>query len=327
MKVAVIGSNGFIGSRIVESFHLGAGPTVVSLVHDPAHVALSARFAIDVRQADALDLGGLTEALHGCGAVIHAGRHPLADRKQAATVLCRAAAKAGVRRVILLSSAQVHGQNPSPGTDERVALKPDAADEIAAGYAAAERQFFTEGKRLGLITFALRPAIVYGPRSPLVADVVQQLQSAEVSLRDYGEGISNALYVDNLIAAIATCLKAKTGDGRAYLLRDAETVTWRDFRDAIARELDQPVAHVRSQRRPAAGGSIDSPPTVPLTPMTAASAAATPEREFWRECSWQMPMAAATQGLGYQPAVPFAEGIRRACAWWRFAQGDYFVAA
>jgi nucleoside-diphosphate-sugar epimerase len=269
--------------------------------------ALAARFAVDLRAADAGDEDQLTDALAGCAAAVLAVRSAPVDRKRHATVFCRAAARAGVRRLVYLSSASVHGDNPPAGTSERARrASPDlGADALA--FVAAERQFFVECKRAEIAGYALRPAVVYGPRSPLVAEIAEELRAEKAWLLDRGEGICNAVCIDNLVAAVRLCLKARLGAGEAYLIGDAETLTWREFVHAIARNLELPVRRIRS---------------LPQPPAEDTSA-----RAALQQSTSKLSFASATRLLGYTPPVPFAEGIRRSCVWWRFTQGEIVAAA
>lgn len=331
MKVAIIGVNSMVGARIIESFRLGDGPSVVAIARHPSQFALAARFAVDMRVVDTLEVGSLARSLAGCAAVIHVD-HETADDARAPAILCRAAGKAGTRRVIYLSSAAVHGQNPPQGTDEKSPLHQRHAIAANNTLVAVEKQFFAECRQQELAGYALRPAVLYGPRSPLVARLVTEIQESRAWLLQNGEGICNSLYVDNLIAAIRLCLKARNGSGQPYLLTDSESVTWRDFYHALARELDLPSRGIHllgdsavsrtDDERPigttSAPRALPDPWDVPRTPAPEI----TPEMSAWQQCAWRLPSARANRELGYQPGVSFTEGIHRTCAWWRFAQGE-----
>ena len=56
-------------------------------------------------------------------------------------------------------------------------------------------------------------------------------------LVDGGQGICNSAYVDNVIHAIQLAIEAPNADGRAYLIGDAERVTWEDLWKPIAEAL------------------------------------------------------------------------------------------
>ena len=82
LRVGVIGANGFVGSRLVEQWHLEDRVDVVPIVRRPEAAASVLRFGLDCRVADALDEHGLARALAGCDAVVHAapGRARLSQR-------------------------------------------------------------------------------------------------------------------------------------------------------------------------------------------------------------------------------------------------------
>ena len=59
LRVAVIGANGFVGSRLAEQWHLEGRAEIVPVVRRPEAAAAALRFALDCRVADALDERGL----------------------------------------------------------------------------------------------------------------------------------------------------------------------------------------------------------------------------------------------------------------------------
>ena len=119
MNVAILGANGFIGGRAVEMLHLEGLAEVRPVVRSAASLARLSRFDLDCRLADAFDRSALRAAFAGCEIVVHA---VAGDRNTILGTLSstyQAAQEAGVRRLIYLSTASVHGQAPRPGTDER----------------------------------------------------------------------------------------------------------------------------------------------------------------------------------------------------------------
>lgn len=321
MKVALIGAGGFVGARIIESFQLGEGPSLTAIGRHPAELTSAARFAIDTRVADFLNVESLARSFTGCSVVVHAAGGAPADLKRGATVLCRAATLAGVRRIVYLSSADVHGLCPPVGTDEKSALHPRHVDETHHALVQAERQLFTEARQFGLTTFALRPALVYGPRSKVIAQLASALRKERAGLIQNGDGICNCVYIDNLVAAVRLTLRAKTGAGSAFLIADKETLTWREFFHAAASEFSSSAGSILSLGEVPADSSPSAADEAP------APLALPPDLIARQRCTWKLPIARAAQELGYEPPVPFAEAMRRSFAWWRFAQGEFSVAA
>ena len=69
--VAVLGANGFIGSRAIEMMSLLKIAEVRPVVRRPAALASSARFSLAGRIADARDAIALEQAFAGCDCVVH----------------------------------------------------------------------------------------------------------------------------------------------------------------------------------------------------------------------------------------------------------------
>lgn len=358
MKLAIIGANGFIGTRIVEQFHLKRLHEVVPIVRKPSSLALPARFAVDWRLGDALDVASLTKALEGCEAVVHAA---IGDPRQIEAmpgILCQAAQSAGIWRVVYLSSASVHGQAPEPGTTEKSPLHTKHAMEYNSAKVVAEQAFFRDCTKHGLHGFALRPGVVFGPRSRWIADLAQELRTGTAWLYRDGAGLCNSIYVDNLVHAIQCALLAPESSAGPYLVGDAETVTWREFYERVAGGLGiDPAGIHRIDTLPTFEKSLKDKvqdavahpavqsllPAVPgkwkqMTKAVLAASAQRPPPDSWtlpprpaphitqemallQQCRWRFPNDEAQRRLSYAPRVAFADGVQRSLAWLAFAEG------
>jgi nucleoside-diphosphate-sugar epimerase len=356
MKIAIIGANGFVGSRLVEHCHLGGKHQPVPIVRKPSSLALAARFSLEWRIGDALDAGSLAPALQGCDAVVHTAIGDPAQIERMPAILCQAAAAAGIKRVVYLSSASVHGQNIPTGTDEKSALHTNHSLEYNNAKVRAERAYFAAATRHRLDAYALRPGVVYGPRSRWIADLARELHQGCAWVYDEGRGICNGIYVDNLIAAIERCLAATQGAGQAYLVSDSETTTWADFYRPVAAALGVPwetlhrvhqLPHFERSLRDKIDHLVTKPWIQALLPVfpyklkratktliaswnppaspDAWSLPAAPpphiteEMALLQQCRWKLPNQKAAAVLGYEPPVVFLEGMRRSLAWLRFA--------
>lgn len=356
-KVAVLGASGFIGSRIVEMLHLGGLAGVRPVVRSMGSLARLSRFDLDWRIADARDQKALCRALEGCETAVHAIAGEPATIRDSVTPFYRAAQAAGVRRLVYLSSASVHGQAPLPGTDDESPLSRRQPIAYNNAKAWAEHRLIGLRARGEVEIVILRPGIVTGPRSVWQARFASELLAGTACWLNDGRGICNSLYVDNLVHAIHLALTAPGVDGKSFLLGDAETVTWSDLYGPVAHALGfyplqlPNVDHVPQRRgmREVAGefaGSttgrtiaslvpkrirrgiraviapatpIDSSPwAIPATPATPLSSA-TLEMSLLYRCTWKLPDTRARQLLGYRPVVSFAEGCRRTIGWLGFA--------
>lgn len=359
MNVAVIGASGFVGTRVVEMLHLSGRLGVTPIVRQPASLALTGRFSLSWRIGDALDVKSLTVALRGCDAVVHAALGDPRQIERMPSKLCEASVAAGVRRVIYLSSASVHGQAPAIGTDEVSSLHRRHSIEYNNAKVVAEQSFFASIKAYGLEGYVLRPGVVYGPRSRWISDLADDLCAGRAWLSSQGGGIFNGIYVDNLIDAVQCCLDARGGDGEAYIVGDAETKTWEDFYYLSADYLGIPRHTIhrvgafpdfRKSFRQRAESAMHQPwiqsvlPAFPqdlkrATKAVLATLSPTNEPEAWSDdfhlsepriteelallqaCRWKLPNTKAERCLSYAPSVSFSEAMKRSLAWWKFAKG------
>jgi len=358
MKIALIGAGGFIGNRIVEQLHLDTAHSVVPIVRKPYRLALPARFDLEWRIGDALDAASLAPALTGCDAVIHAALGDPRQIEAMPAILAAAAQTAGVKRLVYLSTASVHGQAPARGTTETSPLHTAHAMDYNNAKVRAEQNFFRECARHQLTGFALRPGVVYGPRSRWITDLAQDLRLGQAWLFDGGSGICNSIYVDNLGSAVISALTAPDAAAGPYLVGDHETVTWRDFYHTVATglgldpetivQLDKFPSFKRStsaqvRRMVASPGVQRLLPFIPgslkrTTKNLLAAAQNPPNANAWRlpaaaaprvteelallqQCVWKFPHQHAMDQIGYQPRVSFADAITRSLAWFAFAEG------
>ena len=243
-KVAIVGANGFIGSRAVEMFHLLNLAQVRPIVRRYAGLARLARFelgsqgtALDYRVADAFDQAAMKKGFEGCAFVVHAVAGDSETILGTLAPTYHAAQAAGVKRFIYLSTASVHGQNPAPGSNENSPLnmrQPIAYNNAKVKAEQVLGQLRAQGN---VETVILRPGIVLGPRAIWGAHFADALLAGEAYLMQQGRGICNSIYIDNLIHAIYLAMTAPQIDGQAFLVGDQETVTWADVYRPIATAL------------------------------------------------------------------------------------------
>lgn len=316
MKIAVTGPESCLGSRLIEALHLGDGASVAAVPASESPTTLTARFSIDLRPADPCGAESLRKAFERCSSAIHTGGTTALDAKRSAIAFARAAAGARVRRAIYVSSP------PVPASDSREPGAAAAMTDYPSGersQAAAERQFLSECRRGGVNAFVIRTGIVYGPRSPLIAEVAMELRESRAWLPRHGADAFSGVYVDNVVAAIRLCLKTKAVLTEPVVVADAETATWRDVYHLIAQDLDLSGSRIRSTPSGAAVGQDEA--------RSAASNAQVAHLVALQQRAPKLESNAAAKALGYHAAVAFSDGIRRSCQWWRFVQGEFEPAA
>jgi len=353
--IGVIGANGFIGSRVVERLHLGSLATVRPVVRAVSSLARSCRFNLDARIADGFDTVALGKAIDGCDIVLHAIAGDCRTILGTLEPLYAACTTAGVKRLIYLSSASVHGQAPAPGTNEESRLSERQAIPYNNAKVKAERKLRRLRQAGKVETVVLRPGIVFGPRSYWTGGLADELLNGDAYLVGGGAGICNSIYIDNLVHAIHLAATAVDADGHTFLVADRETVTWRDLYLPIVEALGMEMAQVPSvpfppqpvawrdplgwaRSSPAVRAMVSSLPRPLQSGLQLASRslrprqqrspwesaprpepAATLEKALLHSCRYKLPRQKAEAILGYEPVVSFSEGCRRSVGWLAFA--------
>jgi 2-alkyl-3-oxoalkanoate reductase len=358
-KIALIGANGFIGLRTTELLTARPDLTLIPLVRSPASLAVLARQPLDWRITSFVDEVALAGALKGCDICVHAAIGDAAQIVRMAEVTYRACAAAGVRRLVWLSSASVHGQNCPPGTDETTPLRDDLPLVYNNAKVRAEwaLEKLAADKKVEVVR--LRPGVVFGPRSRWITDPAADLRAGRACWIEKGHGVCNSIYVDNLVEAIRLAAITPGIAGEAFLVGDAEAVTWREFLLPIAQHLGftetafaalpMPIFQPEKESRVAAftltpaygkvtglmsdrvkrlakgiGRAWPEPPPPPSVWRVRPGVpppALTQELALLQECLWRLPHAKAVERLGYKPPVAFSVGLKRSLAWLDFAEG------
>src|SRR6185312_6884615 len=358
-RVALIGASGFIGLRTTEMLSARSEVTLIPLVRSPASLAVLARQPLDWRVTSFLDPVPLAAALKDCAVCIHAAIGDSAQIVRMAEATYRACATAKVRRLIWLSSASVHGQDCAPGTDESAPLHDHHPLLYNNAKVRAEWALQRLARDHRVEVVCLRPGVVFGPRSRWIADAANEIRRGRAGWIGSGRGICNSIYVDNLVSAIRQAVVTPLTLTGAYLVGDAETVTWRDFLLPIAQHLghdetvfaEVPIPAVVPEREDRLASLTQTPayqsvgeyipgrfkrvvkgvvhgwsqpPFAPdgWTPRaTRPPPRLTLELALLQQCTWKLPHTRAARRMGYVPHVTFAEGLRRSLAWLDFSEG------
>lgn len=229
-RILVTGATGFIGSRLCELLSLHYRLPYRAMVRDFSRAARIARLDAELVAGDMMDAASLARAVAGCDAVINLAHGDDQSAERQTLQLIDACVRAGVRRIVHVSSMAVHG--PSPALEvltEATAPIKRWGEVYSDAKAAAEAVVVAAGKRGALETVILRPTIVYGPFSFFVTPIVQDARGGKISLVDGGRGICNAVYVDDVCDAIVAALERDEAVGDAFLINGDGRTTWGDF--------------------------------------------------------------------------------------------------
>jgi UDP-glucose 4-epimerase len=192
----------------------------------------------------------------------------------------------GVRRVVLVSSGAVYGEQSTQPLSE--GLIPEPASPYAVSKLAAEYYVRTIGQLWGIETVALRVFNAYGPGQPLPAahaPVVPQFLSEALSgasLVVHGDGTQTRdyIYVDDVVDALVAAATARDVNRRVINVGSGHETRVSDLIAEVQKVTGCQVNPIYNRRE---GGGVS------------------------RMCA-DITLAART--LGFKPRVPLAEGLR-----------------
>jgi len=175
-KTLITGGCGFIGSHIAEALVAEGVPVRVFDNFSSGKIENLAGFgkSIEVVRGDVCDPAALREAMKGVTHVFHEAalvsvavsvEQPVENDTiniRGTLNVLQAAREAGVKRVVLATSAAVYGNNPE--LPKRETMLPEPESPYALGKLAGEYYLKLYSSLYGLETVSLRYFNVYGPR-------------------------------------------------------------------------------------------------------------------------------------------------------------------
>lgn len=298
-RALVTGGAGFIGSALVPA--LGAAGYDVRVVDDlsvgdPANVE---RAGAELRRGDVRDVDLVTAAARGCDVVFHlaAGAgvvesitDPLTNFDQnvrgTVTVL-EAARRADVARLVFSSSNAPLGENAYPASEEKpvAPLSPYGASKAAGeAYCSAFHGAY------GMDAVVVRFSNAYGPHSAHKGNVIplfiRRLRAGE-ELIVYGDGgqTRDFVFCEDLAAGLIAAARTDGIGGQIFQLASGVETTLNRLLELLSAASGM---EPRVRREPPRAG------------------------EILRNYSL---IDKARRVLGYNPAVPLEDGLKRTWDW------------
>lgn len=249
----VTGPTGFIGKRLCTVLRRDG-----ATVRTASRRAIGTEIVHDDKESVIIDdIGAYTDwssAVMGVDVVIHlAGRahimreqsaDPLASYRQVNTEgtvrLARAAASAGVRRFIFVSTIKVNGESTSIKAFHENDL-PNPIDPYAISKWEAEQSLWQIARETNLDVVVVRPALVYGPGvKGNFLSLLRYIRSGlPLPLSDC-DNRRSFIGLTNLVDLLVRCTTHPSAAGETFLVADGEDLSTEELVRRAARALGRP---------------------------------------------------------------------------------------
>ncbi|HEY0873759.1 MAG TPA: SDR family oxidoreductase [Vicinamibacterales bacterium] len=302
----VTGGAGFIGSHLAEELvRRGHTVRVADSLITGKRSNLDHVPAAEFLEGDLADFEVAQRAVQGCEYVLHQAAIPSVPRSvkdpitsnranvDATLNVLVAARDAGVKRVVFAGSSSAYGNTPTLPKHE--AMPPNPLSPYALQKVVGEQylQMFTQ--LYGLETVSIRYFNVFGPRqdpSSPYSGVISVFATALLENRSpniYGDGeqTRDFTYVANVVDGVLRACEAPGASGEVINVATGGRISLNDLFREMKKIVGATVDPAYAEPRP--GDVRDS----------------------------QADIRKAREILGYEPIVPFEEGLKRTIEWYR----------
>jgi nucleoside-diphosphate-sugar epimerase len=244
-RILVTGAPGFIGRALCPGL-VERGHAVLGCSRRPAEPIPG----FELRPIG--DIGPTTDwsgHLNGIDIVVHLASRAHGSGQGAAVhneagsagALAHSAAKAGVRRLIHMSSVRAMAEATLGGAPLRATDPPRPRDPYGRGKLAIERAVQAAARESGIEIVILRPPLVYGPGVKANFHALMRLVASGLPLPFAGiDNRRSLIFIDNLVDLVGRACTHPGAAGQVLLARDAADLSTPELIRLVAAGLGRP---------------------------------------------------------------------------------------
>jgi nucleoside-diphosphate-sugar epimerase len=321
LKALVTGSNGFIGSHLVE-YLLSVNYEVFCFIRPESNLRWIKNLRVQFIHGDCRDKNSLYDAVKDKDYIFHlAGKIKALDWDTyydanyiGTKNLVEACVEAcpGLKRFVHISSIAAAG----PSVKGKLKSEEDACNPIndyGKSKLMGEEAVARYSNKLPIVI--VRPPNVLGPREWDFFSTVKIISKRIKPLLGNGDNQTSICFVQDLVKGIVMAATNKNAVGNTYYITDGNTYSWRKITDTIVKELGLskfiiPLPHhcililaliIQILMRIKRSETMISPRRIIQL----------------RHLYWIYDSSKAERELGFRPAISLEEGIKISISWYR----------
>jgi nucleoside-diphosphate-sugar epimerase len=320
----ITGGTGFIGSRLgLRCLEIGHSVLILGQENTPAESSNSKLLeekGARIRLASITQKELLPELLKGIDVVFHlaAAQHEVnvPDQRfrdvnvQGTANLLEASVTAGVKRFVHGSTIGVYGPGMEGRIDENSPLRPDNI----YGKTKLEGENVVLSFKDKLPVVIVRIPETYGPGDRRLVKLFKAVQKGVFIMIGNGKNLHHLIYIDDLIDAFSLAAENPDAIGNIFVVAGEEPVTTNEMVAVIAARMG---TRIPGYRVPLSAVLF----LAYLMEKTCQPFGIKPpiyrrRMDFFRK-NFAYSLEKAKKILGFQPKIPFSEGIALTAAWYR----------
>ncbi len=325
MRALVSGSNGFIGSHLVEALKK-RGYAVTCLVRKTSNLNWLKGLDVEFVYGDCTEKESLYDAVDGADYVYHlAGVVRAVDRETYYRVNSLGTKKLievcdeinrKIKKFVYLSTQAAVG--PEKG-DRLLFPGPQGEQDPQPisdyGNSKLKGEIVVHSYRERLPVLIIRAPVIYGPRDKAIYTYFKLLKRRIRPLPGNGEVHFNALYVGDLIEGMILAAENESSSGETYFIADERSYSWKEAADKAARALGVKAIKINIPRWLISASAFLAELSSEITHKPVLI-----DRQKAKELlhnGWFCDITKAREHLGFKPRVSLEEGLKITASWYK----------